>query len=311
MKIFITGGAGFIGKHLIKLLVNQDHQITLFDNFSNSSIKDLKENEFKKVTIVKGDILNIKDIFKNLPGHDIVIHLAAKISVNESIKNPEETFQVNVKGTENILNASIENGVKWIFAFSSAAIYGNNKNRNYSSKEIDDMISISPYGESKIKMEKEIRRICTNKNIKSTIFRLFNVYGKGQSKEYAGVISKFTDYIKNEKSLVIYGNGEQSRDFIAIEDITELIGKMIEFKLGSNNQIYNLGTGITTSIEELADLMIKLEEKKITKLFKEQKDGDIFHSCASIEKAKKELGFNPKKKLKEGLQKFLKSHNDL
>jgi len=311
MKIFVTGGAGFIGKHLIKLLVNQNHQITIFDNFSNSSIDDLKGNEFKKITIIKGDILDIEDIIKNLPGHDIVVHLAAKISVNESIKNPEETFQVNVKGTENVLNASIENRVKQIFAFSSAAIYGNNEDKNYYSKEIDDTIPISPYGESKIKMEKEIHRICTNNKIKSTIFRLFNVYGKGQSNEYAGVISKFANYIKNEKPLVIYGNGEQSRDFIAIEDITELIGKMIELELGSKDQIYNLGTGIPTSIIELADLMTKLEGKKICKLFKEQRDGEILHSCASIEKAKKELGFNPKISLKEGLERFLKSHNDL
>jgi UDP-glucose 4-epimerase len=302
MKIFVTGGAGFIGKHLTKLLANQNHQITIFDNFSNSSRSDLKEIENAKITIIKGDILNVDDIQKNLPGHDIVIHLAAKISVNESIKNPEETFQVNVKGTENILNASIENSVKKIFAFSSAAIYGNNENRNYSSKENDETISISPYGESKIRMEKEILKICKDKKIIATIFRLFNVYGKGQTKEYAGVISKFSDNIKNEKPITIYGNGKQSRDFIAIEDIINLIRKMIELD-GKNDEIYNLGTGISTSIEELADIMIELDGKNIFKLFSEYREGDILHSCASIEKAKNDLNFNPKISLREGLQK--------
>ena len=306
MKIFVTGGAGFIGKHLSKLLANQNHQITIFDNFSNSSRDGLEDSENGKITIVKGDILNVEDILKNLPGHDVVIHLAAKISVNESIKNPEETFQVNVKGTENILNASIENNVKRIFAFSSAAIYGNNKNRNHSSKENDDTISISPYGESKIRMEREILRICKDGKTIATIFRLFNVYGKGQTKEYAGVISKFSENIKGGKPITIYGNGEQTRDFIAIEDIVNLIGKIIKFDLGKNDEIYNLGTGISTSIEELADIMIELGGKKISKLFNEQREGDIIHSCASIEKAKNDLDFNPKISLREGLQKKIK-----
>jgi len=311
MKIFVTGGAGFIGKHLIKLLVNQNHQITLFDNFSNSSKNDLECIEFEKIEIVKGDILNEEDILKNLPGNEIVIHLAAKISVNESIKNPEETLEVNVKGTENILNASIKNDVKRIFTFSSAAIYGNNENRNHFSKESDKTISISPYGESKIRMEKEIMNTCKNQKIKSTIFRLFNVYGKGQSKEYSGVISKFADDIKKNRSLSIYGNGEQSRDFIAVEDIVEIIGKIINEDLGKNNEIYNLGTGIPTTITELADIMIELNGKKIDKLFFNEREGDIFHSCASIQKAKKELNFNPKISLNEGLHKFLKLHNNL
>jgi UDP-glucose 4-epimerase len=310
MKIFITGGAGFIGKHLSKLLANQNHQITIFDDFSNSSRDDLKDSEYEKIAIVKGDILNVEDILKNLPGHDIVIHLAAKISVNESIRKPEETFQVNVKGTENILNASIKNNVKRIFAFSSAAIYGNSENKNYTSKENDDTISISPYGESKIRMEKGILKTCKDKKINATIFRLFNVYGKGQTKEYAGVISKFSENIKNKKSITIYGNGEQTRDFIAIEDIVNLIGKMIEIDVGENDEIYNLGTGISTSIKELADIMIEIDGNKISKLFSDQRDGDILHSCASIEKAKNDLGFNPKISLREGLQK-MKSHNNL
>ncbi len=311
MRIFVTGGAGFIGKHLIKLLVNQNHQITLFDNFSNSSENELKEPEFHNIRIVKGDIRKIEDITKYLPGNDIVIHLAAKISVNESIINPEETFEVNVKGTENVLNASIANNIKKFFTFSSAAVYGNNKNTDHISKEDNKTISISPYGESKIKMEEAVYRICKNQSISSVIFRLFNVYGIGQSKEYAGVISKFAENIKNNKSLIIYGNGEQSRDFIAIEDIIGLIEKMIISNLNKNFKIYNLGSGTSTSILELADLMIKLSDKKILKSFHDQREGDVLHSTASIKKARQELEFNPKIPLKEGLRKFVKSHNDL
>jgi UDP-glucose 4-epimerase len=306
MRIFVTGGAGFIGKHLIKLLVNQNHQVTLFDNFSNSSENELKGPEFHNIRIVKGDIRKIEDITKNLPGNDIVIHLAAKISVNESITNPEETFEVNVKGTENVLNASIANNIKKFFTFSSAAVYGNNENPDHISKENNKTISISPYGESKIKMEEVVYRICKDQSINSVIFRLFNVYGIGQSKEYAGVISKFAENIKNNESLIIYGNGEQSRDFIAVEDIIDLIEKMIISNLDKNFEIYNLGSGTSTSILELADLMIKLSNKKILKLFHDQREGDILYSTASIKKARQELGFNPKKILKERLRKFLK-----
>ncbi len=183
MKIFVTGGAGFIGKHLIKSL-NQNHEITVFDNFSNSSEEDLYKLDLKKIKIVNGDIRKLEDIKNELPGHEIVIHLAAKISVNESVLNPNETFEVNVKGTENVLNIAILNNIKKFFAFSSAAVYGNKTNSINPYIEYDETNPISPYGESKVRMEEKNFSI-GEKKIDSKIFRLFNVYGKGQTKEYA------------------------------------------------------------------------------------------------------------------------------
>lgn len=309
MKIFVTGGAGFIGKHLIKSL-NQNHEITVFDNFSNSSKEELDKLDLKKIRIVKGDIRKLEDIKNEIPGHKIVIHLAAKISVSESILNPNETFDVNVKGTENILNTAIINNVKKFFAFSSAAVYGNKINSVYPYTESDKTNPISPYGESKIRMEEKIFSI-GNKKIDSKIFRLFNVYGKGQTKEYAGVISKFAKNIRKDQSLTIYGTGNQTRDFIAVEDVVNLLGRMVSFESNNKYGIYNVGTEVSTSISKLGDLMIKLSGKNIPKNFQKEREGDIMHSLASIKKIKEELKFEPKVTLEEGLKNFLNSRNDL
>ena len=308
MKVFVTGGAGFIGKYLVKKLIEEDLEVTIFDNFSNSRKIDL--NQFSnKIKIISGDITEYDDISNNLSGQDIVIHLAAKISVKDSIINPEKTFETNVDGTENVLNACITNNVKKFIALSSAAVYGNNIDSKKLLNEKSSIIPISPYGESKFKMEQVILNVSRKHKIKCTVLRLFNVYGKGQSNEYAGVITKFESNIKNNQPLIIFGDGTQTRDFVSVDDIVNLINSIIFSKSEKDYVICNVGSGKSTSILELADLMIRLSKKVLKIIHVEEKEGDIMHSSTDIEKAKKEFGYTPQISLIEGLRRYLTSNN--
>lgn len=306
MKILITGGAGFIGKYLVKSLLKKEKHVTIFDNFSNStkdSIYHLINDDGVKV--IEGDIVNSSDIQKASKDHDVVIHLAAKISVIESIKNPLETFNVNVNGTRNVLNACIENNVKKFIALSSAAVYGNNSNPDKKFEEKDKVFPISPYGQSKLDMENEISVISKKYNLNTVIFRLFNVYGKGQTDEYAGVISKFANCIKKNMPLIIFGDGNQTRDFVAIDDVINLMSRQISLKFENTFNLFNIGSSQSTRIIDLANLMIKISNKKNKIIFENIKDGDIVFSNASIEKARHHLGYKPNISLNQGISNFL------
>jgi len=305
MNVFVTGGNGFIGTHLVKKLNHEGHQITIFDNFSNSLKTNYLEKENKNIQIIEGDIRNFEDISKCISGHDIVIHLAAKINVIESIKNPKETFEVNVTGTENILRACKKHNIKKIIALSSAAVYGDNDDPNFKFYEENHTNAVSPYGSSKLKMEESIFENCKNKEIRSIILRLFNVYGKGQSDEYSGVISKFVNNIKNNQPLIIFGDGNQTRDFIHIDDVIELIHSIINLNFDKEFEVYNIGNGKSWKIIDIANLMIKISTTKNKILFKEKRYGEINHSIASIEKAKNKLNFSPQIILEKGIKKIL------
>ena len=310
MKILVTGGAGFIGKHLVKYLLEKNNVITIFDNFSNSTRKSVDHLIEKNVKIIEGDIINSQDILDATKNQDIVIHLAAKISVVESIKNPLKTFEINVDGTKNVLIACKKNNIKKIIIASSAAIYDEPTSSEYKLNEQSQKNPISPYGISKFNMEKEIEKIALENDIKYIILRFFNIYGIGQSNEYAGVISKFSKCIQKNLPLTIYGNGNQTRDFVAIKDIIEIINKICNLKF-EKSDIFNIGNGETVSIIDLAKLMIKISKKNISIVFKEKKEGEIFHSTASIDKARTKLGYNPKIPLKQGIMEFLLHKNNI
>ena len=295
LKILITGGAGFIGRHLIPSL-SKDHSITIYDNLSNSTKPDLQNIEF-----VKGDILDFKTLVESSKEFDVVIHLAAKIDVAESVINPKDTMNVNVNGTENILKCCVENKIKKIIFASSAAVYGEQENIITEETKTNPL---SPYGESKLVAEEKIKKYCNENNLNAIIFRMFNVYGSGQTKQYAGVITKFSDNILQNISLTIYGDGKQTRDFISINDIVEAYRYVLENIQEKKCITYNLGTGVATSITQLAKLMLEIFKKNLEINYVEQKKGDIKHSVADISLIKRELGFVPKTKLKDGLANF-------
>jgi len=301
MRIFITGGAGFIGTHLCKKLLELNHDITVYDDFSNSQKDNFESTIKQKVTLIPGDILDNSTLVTSMKNHDVVIHLAAQISVSESIKNPKLTLDVNVNGTQNVLDACLENDIDKIIAASTAAVY-----QNTSTKTILDENSsvepLSPYGKSKLEMENKIIAFTHLHNIDSIILRLFNVYGIGQSIEYAGVITKFKENIQNNSPLIIFGDGSAIRDFVHIDDVVDSIILAIPHPKSS---IYNIASGISTSISELAKMMITLSHKDIPISYNSSRPGEIMFSAADISKAKEFLKFNPKISLKRGLEQFL------
>lgn len=293
MKILVTGGSGFIGKHLTKFLLKKGYTITIFDNFSNSKKDSIFELVKLGVKVIEGDIRKIDEIESACIDQNIVIHLAAKISVPESIKNPIETYENNVEGTKNVLIASKRNNIKKIIVASSAAVYGKS-NPNIKLKEDSELNPISPYGDSKRKMELEINEFERKNEINCIILRFFNIYGKDQTPEYAGVITKFVEMVKEKKSLKIFGDGFQTRDFVAIEDVIQSIHHSI---LYGKSGTYNIGSGEITSINEIAELIISINESKLDIEYTDELKGDIKNSHADISRAIKEIKYFPKFKI--------------
>lgn len=290
MNIFVTGGAGFIGRHLTSLLLRKNLTVTIFDNFSNSNRKSISTLSDNGVRVIEGDIMNSSDLVDAMKGHEIVIHLAAKISVDESIKNPDKTFHTNVEGTKNVLVACERNNVKKIITASSSAVYGDIL-PGIKLTEKSKMSPISPYGESKVLMEQEIEKFAIKHDIDCIILRFFNVYGVGQSPEYAGVITKFLEKISTNRPLEVFGDGTQTRDFVAVEDVADSIYSAI---LNGKNGIYNIASGNTITIKDLAEMMISSSGKNLQINYVDSKKGDIRHSQADIALAKKEIKYSPK-----------------
>ena len=284
MRIFVTGGAGFIGTHLCKKLASL-HKVTVYDNFSNSNRENFSVME--NVTLIVGDILDNSKLLDSMKNHDVVIHLAAKTDVIDSINNPDNTFQTNVQGSQNVLDSCKFNNILKIIITSSAAIYQNSDNP-VDEKSITQ--PLSPYGQSKLDMEK----IIIQSKINYSILRLFNVYGDGQT---TGVIANFKKNILENKPLTIFGDGKAIRDFIYIEDVVD----MIILSMKSISGIYNIASGNGTSISDLAKLFIQLSGTNSEIIYKSARDGEIICSVANITKSQKELGFYPKISLDVGL----------
>ena len=291
MKIVVTGGAGFIGLHLVNHLLKEENQITILDNFSNSDKNLTKILQHKNLKIIEGDIRKIDDMNNCLKEQDIVIHLAAKISVSQSILNPSETFEVNVDGTKNVLEACKKNNIKKIIVASSAAVYGEGISK-IKLKENSETNPISPYGKSKLVMEQEIKK----SNIDCIVLRFFNIFGIGQTPEYSGVITKFIEMISSNKPLEIFGDGMQTRDFVSINDIVESVYNSIK---NGKNGTYNIASGKAITINELAKFMISLSGKNLEINHISKKHGDIRFSEADISLAKNEIKYMPKSELDE------------
>ena len=299
MRIFVTGGAGFIGIHLCKKLLEQNHDVTIFDNFENSSKTHFISMFKDSVTVISGDIANYSLLHTSMKNHDIVIHLAAKINIPDSIINPESTFDTNVKGTQNVLDALLSNHISKIVSLSSAAVYLDTISK---IAEFSKTIPSSPYGASKLEMEKKINHLTVQYKIQSIILRLFNVYGSEQSIEYAGVITQFREKINQNLPLIIYGDGSAMRDFIHVNDVVIAI---ILAMNSSESNTYNIASGTSTSIIDLAKIMIALSEKPLDIIFKPARSGDILSSVSDASLAKTSLQFIPETSLIDGLKQFL------
>ena len=303
MRYAVTGGAGFIGSHLTKQLLKNDHKVIVIDNLHSGkkeNIKNLKNVEFHNI-----DIRNYYDMEKNLKNVDGVFHQAALTDVQESFEKPEEYYDVNVKGLENVFKIAKSNEIKVVFA-SSASVYGNVNKMPISEEILKN--PINPYGKTKLEGEKIAKEY--NKNNLSAIgLRYFNVFGIGQNSTYAGVITKFLNRLKNKMPPIIFGNGDQTRDFIYIDDIVDANIQSMNSKI--NSGFFNIGTGKSTSMLELSNLMIKLSTNNFKPMFKEALRGDIKKSVANTANTNKFLEWKAKTKLEDGLSTILSTKSFL
>lgn len=295
MKLVVTGGAGFIGSHIAESLVRNKYDVTIVDNSSNVNFNNLQSIK-DKIEFSNIDILNYEGLKKSLKNSDCVFHHAALTSVQDSFTQQQKYVDVNVKGTENIFKIAQEYGFKVIFA-SSAAIYGNAKQIPITEESAKH--PINPYGKTKLESEK-LSEFYAKKGVSIIGLRYFNVYGLRQNKAYAGVITKFLEMIKHKKPLVIHGDGFQTRDFVFVEDVVE--ANLLAMKSSMNHALINIGSGIATSINELADMIMQLSDLKIGPIHDDALEGEIRSSQAEIGLAKKLLGWTPKTRLENWLE---------
>ena len=298
MKFFITGGAGFIGRHLVAKLLHDKHEITIFDNFSSSSKNDITHLLEDGVSLVTGDVLDYDLLLKSMSSYDFVIHLAAQTSVSQSVANPKTTADIIVDGTVNVLKSCVKTNVKNIIFSSSAAVYGNSINTLLA--ENAQLSPLSSYGASKLVAEYNLLAFSKLFGLNCISLRLFNVYGNGQSSE-AGVIRKFLKNISKDEPIEIFGDGVQSRDFVHVSDVIQAFYCAIRNIETKRGEVYNIGSGTATSINELASLLISSKGKDLQVIHKPALEGEIKDSKADISLAENDIGYSPHVPLSDGL----------
>lgn len=307
-RILVTGGAGFIGSHIVDHFLARDIEVTALDNLSGGALENIKQHIGKKnFRFIKGDIRDsrlVKNLTKDV---DAVIHQAALVSVPDSLKNPYLTNDVNVNGTLNLLKASVNSNVSRFLYASSCAIYGNVEALPIKEECLPN--PTSPYGASKLAAENYVRVFYENFDLETVCLRYFNVYGSRQAyNQYSGVITLFLNYLEKNRPLTIFGDGNQTRDFVHVQDIAE--ANILATKTdGIAGEAFNIASGKPTTINQLANMLLELTGKTENKIrYSKPRKGDIKHSFADISKAKNKLGYKPKISLKDGLSKLLKEH---
>jgi len=275
----VTGGAGFIGSHLVKALVKAGHQVRVLDNLSTGSIENLAD-VLNAIEFVRGDVRDYGVVESAVRGVDAVVHLAALIDVAESVEKPDLYFDVNVRGTYNVVKAS-KNVSTFVFA-SSSAVYG--EPIRVPIPEDHPLMPKSPYAASKVSGEAFVQAFANQYGFRPVILRLFNVYGPRQSRAYAGVIIEFTRRVSRGESPVIFGAGGQTRDFVHVSDVVEAV--MLSLRNEGVRGVFNIGSGERVTINYLANLILRLMGREDLKpIYAPPRPGDVRRSIADITRA--------------------------
>ncbi len=303
----VTGGAGFIGSHLVKELVKQGQQVVVLDDLSSGNLENLAPVA-SQISFIQGSICTPKDVLNACGGVDYVLHHAALISVAQSMQEPEQTAHINVKGTFNVLEAARAQHVKRVVFASSSAVYGNSLDLPYKENTLPDCQS--PYAWSK-QAGAELCQLYTHAyGVETVVLRYFNVFGVGQNPHsaYAAVIAKFMQLAAENQPLRIDWDGKQSRDFVHVLDVVQ--ANLLAALKGTAGEIYNVASGRTYTLLELADTIEKISGRKLERVFCPKRAGDVRCSSADISKISA-IGFVPKVSLEEGLRDmWLKKQED-
>ena len=301
MKYVVTGGAGFIGSHITEKLVQRGDDVIVIDDLNTGKEENL-ESIIEKINFVKGSILDIELLDKLTKDVDGVFHQAALASVQDSFSKPDEYHNVNVNGTENILKLAKKNNFKVVYA-SSSSVYGNPT--RIPIKESDEKNPINPYAETKLKKE-ELAIKYSKMGVSVIGLRYFNVFGKGQSKEYAGVLKLFLERIRDKLSPKINGDGTQFRDFVYVGDVVN--ANIMSMDSDINHEFFNVGTNTSITILDLAKTIIKSSGFDIEPIFGPALKGDVQKTIANIDLIKEKIGWTPTVILEEWIDEIISTN---
>ncbi|UCG45396.1 MAG: GDP-mannose 4,6-dehydratase, partial [Candidatus Bathyarchaeota archaeon] len=295
----------FIGSHLVDRLIQEGHEVVVLDNLYSGKTENLQSHLDKQsLRLIRGDVRNSKDVKEAVQGVDIIFHLAAIVNVALSIETPLLTNDVNVKGTLNLLEASINSKLQRFVYVSTCAVYG--EARYLPIDEEHPAMPLSPYAISKLAAESYCRVMYRTHGLKTICLRFFNVYGSRQAGgPYGGVITRFVDRLKQGQTPIVFGDGDQTRDFVHVDDVVRacILASEDQRCIG---EVINIGTGKPTTIIKAAAVLTELLGKTGLKPeFSSSRVGDILHSYADITKANSLIGFKPSATFEEGIQKLL------
>ncbi len=305
-KILITGGAGFIGSHLAKKLIDLNNEIIIFDNLDSFYSEELKNKNLEsiapseKYVFIKGDIRDYTAVSTALDGVQIIIHEAAQPGIRASLENPMKTLEANISGTLNILRAAVTKNVKRVVIASSSSVYGNTNELPYTEEEAPQ--PISPYGVSKLAGDHYAKVFNEVYGLSTVSLRYFSVYGPRIRPDL--VLPIFTNALVHDKKVKIFGDGEQSRDFTYIDDIVEGTLRAMT-KHNIDGEIFNIASGERTTINTLYTQLGELVDRKSIPIHEKEKKGEVRHTHANINKARKHLGYKPRYNIQQGLKKFI------
>lgn len=299
-KILLTGGAGFIGSHVADVYIQAGFDVVIVDNLSTGSLKNIPSKaEFYQVDVC--DLEKLEKIFKE-ESPNLVNHHAAQIDVRTSVLNPQADATINIIGGIHLLELSRKYGAsKFIYAGTGGALYGEVKNKN--PKENSDIKPLSPYGVSKYCLEHYIQLYSRLHGLNYTILRYANVYGPRQNPlGEAGVVAILVNAMSSNKAPIIYGNGEQLRDYVFAPDVADANLAALE---SGNGEVINIGTAKPTSVNQLFELIKKETGFTGKPKYEPARAGEIHKSCLDVDRAKEKLGWSAKTSLQEGIRKTI------
>jgi len=305
-KVLVTGGAGFIGSHLVPRLLEKGHSVVVLDNLCSGKLKNMQSiRDHPSFTFMQGDIRDRAMLHDALIGVDAVVHLAALIDVSASVVDPLQTHEVNVTGTLNVMQEAVENKLKKFVLASSTAVYGDVK--ALPVKEDTVLKPISPYAASKASSEAYCGAFALCYGLDAVVLRFFNVYGlRNENSPYSGVITKFLQKACGGEVLTVEGNGEQTRDFIHVNDVVNALVLALEGE-GLKGEVFNVCTGVPASINQLVDTVRAVTGKELCVMHAPPRVGDIRASYGDPAKAMKQLGFKSTIDLSQGLNMLFKA----
>lgn len=301
-QLLVTGGAGFIGSHLVGALVEQGHSVRVLDNFSTGRRENLAG---LPVELIEGEITDFETVCRAVAGCETVFHLAALVSVSRSLAEPLLNHQINVTGMFHLLEASRLAGVRRLVYSSSAAVYGNLP--QLPKREDSPLAPLTPYGVAKWMNELYAGTYTTAYALETVGLRYFNVFGERQdpTSPYSGVLSIFCRAVLDGKVCTIFGDGEQSRDFVYVSDVVQANLRAMQVSLPNKQLVCNVGRGQQTSLNQILKLLGEIVGYPIPVRYQPERAGDIRHSLSEIARARTLLGYEPQVSLAEGLRKTL------